>query len=389
MTVPHRGLKHNVVFIPGIHIVDLLSHYYIVAKRNASLSPKEACQLIRESLTDEDIRLIRDPNPGMGKKRWVVEFAGKAHRVSPGAKEYEQIAPYFMKLHRSNNCYAFAMDDLRGQRTDGSIPGSASQDPRRHDVNWQSCEVPKDMVLKDAKIVNHLRVKEHSTDEGHPGTYQVQFFVDRNGFNRKKSTDFHWYREVRPPAWIDHYLKNWRTYKRIQGEKKKELFVKEMELLLNNARGPESRIRFNHHTDQVHPKDVDRLQVYHGIRSYYGKPMGSDCFINGEDRRMFIRNSAKNFANSHSVRELPYAVYANKAGLSEILTICGRSGRILLNPRQAVRGYNNDIDYDLYCETFIVDTNRGISSLLERRNTPHLIRQGNNIHNKHVLTRSL
>ena len=135
----------NEISIPSIHILDLMSHYYLNVNQNSVLTPKIFCKIIRSTLTDEDIRLIRDEN------KWNIEFAGEPHLVSPGAKQYEQIAPYFMRFYKSNNCYAFAMDDLRGQRHEGSLPGTISNDSRRFRVNWQSCYIPKERVLQDTR----------------------------------------------------------------------------------------------------------------------------------------------------------------------------------------------------------------------------------------------
>lgn len=316
----------NEITIPPIHILDLMSHYHLNVNQNSVLTPKIFCKLIRGTLTDEDIRLIRDEN------KWKIEFAGEPHLVSPGAKRYEQIAPYFMRFHKSNNCYAFAMDDLRGQRQEGSLPGTISKDSRRFLVNWQSCEVPKELVMKDSRENNHHLEIMTSRNAGAPGTYRVQFFVDTSPLNTKRSTDFHWYREVRPPAWIDHYLRNFREYKKIKNPKYVREFMSQVNEILQTMKTPCASIQ-----------QGDNLQKYHGIKSYYQQAMGSD---------MVNRNTDGMFA-----------IYANKAGLSRILSICGKKGRIMCNPNQAIRGYSNNIDYDKFCDHYVVKTNRGKTTL--------------------------
>lgn len=314
----------NEITIPPIHILDLISHYFLNVNKNTVLTPQTFCKIIRSTLTSEDIRLIRDEN------RWNIEFAGEPHRVSPGAKRYEDIAPYFMRFYKSNNCYAFAMDDLRGQRQEGSLPGTISRDSRRFLVNWQSCDIPKEMVMKDSrKNHDHLEIMT-SSNVGLPGTYRVQFFVDTSPGNSRRSTDFHWYREVRPPAWIAHYLRHYRSYKKIKDPKYTKHFMMEAEALLRTMKAP---------CGKIHPDD--NLQKYHGIKTYFLQAMGSDS------------------SNKH---EDTYAIYANKAGLSNILSICGKKGRIMCNPMQAIRGYSNNIDYDKFCDHFVVKTNRGKSS---------------------------
>lgn len=312
----------NEVSIPSIHILDLISHYYLNVNRNTVLTPKVFARLLRSTLTNEDIRLIRDEN------HWNIEFAGEPHYVSPGAKRYEEIAPYFMRFYKSNNCYAFAMDDLRGERYEGSLPGTISKDARRFRVNWQTCDIPKEMVMKDSAHNHHHLQRMTSQNIGLPNTYRVQFFVDTFPYNENRSTDFHWYREVRPPAWIAHYLKFYSQYKRIKNPKYVAQFMKQVETLLKTMKQPVGIL-----------SRQDNLRRYHGIRSYYQQNMGV------------------NEPNSGS-----YAIYANKAGLSPILSICGKKGRIMCNPIQAIRGYSNNIDYDKFCDHFVVFTNRGKST---------------------------
>ena len=312
-----------------IHLVDILAFYHKVCKKKV-LTVQQFCRYLKDTLTDADLEYL-------AKNNWYIECVGRPTQVSPGAKKYHVIAPYYMRFAEHNNCYSFAVDDLRGFRYEKAVPGVIANNKRRNKTLWQECKVPTELVVKDSLITRSI-TRAHANNVGNPGTYLVQFYVDQDLEHPYDSTDFHWYREVRPPAWLNHYIKYNRDYHDTRNNVTNKinigLFMKQVKELL-----PKTERR----GIKLFPEDAteSRLKQYHGIQGYFTR---KDMGHHDSDRGVF-------------------AVYANKAGNSDILTICSCKGKIMLNPLNVERGYSPEHDYDKFCAIFVVKTNMGRSSV--------------------------
>ena len=302
-------------------IVDLLSHYHELSNQGAKLTPRLFCNYIFD-LTKVDLDYLRLNN-------WKIELVGAPSLVSPGAKSYEKIAPYYVHFADHNNCYSFAVDDLRGSRPEKSVPGVMTANRRRFDTRWQDCTVPLSLINVDSKITKSIRPAD-KTNIGKKNTYIVQFYVDKDPKDPYRSTDFHWYREVRPPPWLNHYIGNIDQYP-FRPKVANKLFLEEAEKLLATLSRPGIVVKRS---------DQKTLSKYHGVRGY------------------FDRKDMGNFDSNQNM----HAVYANKAGNSDIVSIFSARGKIMLDPRVSDRGYSPNTNYDEFCSRFVVDTDKGRSS---------------------------
>lgn len=332
--------------IEPIHVAELLAAYHIKVLGNSTFTCENFCDYLHSTLSPKDIDLL-------GENGWKIEFVGTPSGVSAGAKRYEDVFPFFQRYASSNNCYSFALDDLRGERSHKAVPGNLAGIASTE--TWQLCAPAVKLIEEDNKTVKKLRNVPDS-EAGHienihdsnmhaassrklPGTYQVALFVDAkrpDGSKRAPDeiTDFHWYREMRCPRWLGHYLEHHDTDSYRQTKFPVEILKNMTRDVMKEYMGRDKN---------VPPQDGgDDVGRYHGIASYYNTNRGENTST--------TKTGSK------------YAVWANKAGWSDILTIISPKGRVMLDPESAVRGYGGDIDYDKACTRFVVKTNEGQTS---------------------------
>lgn len=307
-----------------IHIVDLIRSFREQTLQIKKTSLQTVASILRKTLSKHDISILRQHD-------YMVKFVGSPEYAGSGAKDYEKLIPFFEYFAQSNNCYSFAVDDLRGSRRSKAVPGTISNDKRKSDATWQSCDIPHKLVMNDSRKNGYHMVEMSARNSKALSTYKVMLFVDRNPLNKNATTDFHWYREVRSPKWIDHYVRNSTRYTRQIQKGTKKSINKQLSKLLDNVDTPKNPT-----------SPLDDLRNYHGIHTYY-----------------------RGLRTSKGKR---IAVYANKAGWSDILSIFSPKGNIMLDPRSSKRGYDpstspDTIDYDLYCKTYVVKRNRGRTSV--------------------------
>jgi hypothetical protein len=293
------------------HILDLLFSYKWDHK--SPPQPKLVAETLRVVFSTYDLKLLQS-------HAWTLGFVGKPTTVSAGAKDWCKTFPHYEKFQTANNCYSFAMDDLRGIRGRKAVPGDVAG-KNHSEVTWQTCDLPKQLVTSNQRIAAS-KSKECKTKD----TYNVMLFVHK-GTNPHETTDFHWYAEKRMPAFLDAFLKNPRKLRRVPRTEGFRRYMEAVEAKLASL-------------PPVNPRTTpkDDLTKYHGIQSY------------------FQRNDDGHAADKR------FAVYANKAGWSDILTIFDRDGNVMLDPRTAKRGYNNGFTYDIHCSMYCIGRNKGRSS---------------------------
>lgn len=290
-----------------MHILEVLAGYH----KRKKLSPKEVAKILRRDLSPYDLKILR-------KRDWRLGKVGKPQgKISPGVKMWSKIFPHYHKYLEGANCYSFALDDLRGQRTNKAVPGDvAGLRAIQNRATWQRCGLVEQLVKSNPTIQN----------ECSRNSYRVMLFLEKTN-DPNIRTDFHWYREIRVAPWLQRFARSERVPVDKQSEIKfdKRTFMNRVEALLDRAKS-------------VAPKTgrQDDPIEFHGIKSYY-RTLPKTTKVDPDD----------------------VPIWANKAGWSEILTILSDDGKLLLDPKEAERGYGKGYTYPLYCHTFCVARDKG------------------------------